>query len=112
MAALIREFLALPKAPSPDVPSHEEGGDGGHGDKEPSDPEKEPLREVTTVSADLTNTDDDKARADLSGNSTSDESFEEIDRKELQEDGEDAGDAGRQEEQPSHGCDSEKDKNI
>lgn len=112
VAALIRKFLALPKDSSPEVPSQDEGGDREHVEEEPTDPEKNPQPKATTISADPTSPDDDKARTDLSGNSTSDESFEEIDRRELHENGEQAMDAGTQDKEPLLGCDSEKDKNI
>ena len=104
MASLITKFLDLPNDPTSEVPPCKECASGEHADNEPSTPEKEPQPDTVAPS-----TDDEKARSDLSGNSTSDESFEEIDRKELQEDGNEAGDAGTQNDEL---CDSQKDKNV
>ncbi len=109
MASLVTKFLDLPNDPSPEVLSCKEGASGEQGDNEPSTPEKKPQPDTVAPSTDLPPTDDDKVRSDLSGNSTSDESFEEIDRKELQEDGNEAGDAETQNDEL---CDSAKDKNV
>ena len=115
MAAFIRTFLGLPEEPPEEVTCEEEVlGDGEHVKEEPADPEKQPQPEAATLSADLTSTEDDRARADLSGNSTSDESFEEIDHRELQESAveEEATDAVAQDKEPLLACDTEKDKDI
>jgi len=114
VAAFIRTFLGLPDEPPEVLTTEEEIGDGEHVKEEPADPEKKPQPEATTLSADLTSTEDDRARADLSGNSTSDESFEEIDRRELQESAgeEEATDAAAQDKEPLLACDTEKDKDI